>query len=282
MINMLWASATWAIFHQAGQSLFAVAVLAGVGGYTSALLGNAISNTWFTMPIAFLVSCVTGMFFYILASRVLGHIQFAVLNLAFIFVFRYLLIAFTNITNGIDGLKVKYFTPEDVFASIRNRYFVVITVSIIALFAIHKLMSSRFGKILTLIGRNQELSASVGINTDKYLRLAFLVFTPLIGLGGILYAHFIGHISPEAWNADLSLTMVFSTLIGGSVNILGPMLGAIIATGIPISFDVTAEFRFGIAGIVAILIFIFKPEGIVGWIRELLIKKAEKKKNTIS
>jgi branched-chain amino acid transport system permease protein len=96
------------------------------------------------------------------------------------------------------------------------------------------------------------------------------LFTPFIGLGGILYSHFIGHISPETWNPDLSLLIIFATLIGGASNILGPIVGSIIATGIPISFDITMEFRFGIVGIVAILIFLFKPQGIVGWIKDII------------
>ena len=115
-------------------------------------------------------------------------------------------------------------------------------------------------------------------NTQKYIILAYLIFTPLIGLGGILYSHFIGHIAPETWNPDLSLIIIFCTLIGGSSSILGPIVGAIIATGLPISFDITAEFRFGIVGIVAILIFVFKPEGVTEWIRGFLIKKMEGKR----
>ncbi|MBA7591799.1 hypothetical protein ES708_33965 [subsurface metagenome] len=147
LINMLWASSTWAIFHQAGQALFAVVLIAGVSGYSTALLGMVIHNTWITIPLALLVSCGIGMFFYILANRVPGHIQFAVLNLALIFVFRYLLVAFTDITGGIDGIKLKYFTPETFFGSISHRYLVVLTLVVLSLFIIHKLFNShRFNK----------------------------------------------------------------------------------------------------------------------------------------
>lgn len=269
LINMLFATATWAIFHQAGQALFAVAVLGGVGGYISALLGETIGNTWITMAVALLVSCGAGLFLYAFAARVPGHIQFATLNLAFIFVFRYLLIAFTNITKGIDGIKVKYFTPETLFASMKNRYWVVLLIAVISLWIIHGVMSSRFGKIITLIGRNTELAASVGINTKRYLIYSYLIFPPFIGLAGALYSHFIGFISPDTWSPDLSLIIIFCSLIGGSTFFWGPIVGAIIATGIPLYFDVTAEFRFGIVGILAIVIFVFKPEGVVGIIKRL-------------
>ncbi len=270
LVNMLWASATWAIFHQGGQALFAVVIIAEISGYTTGLLGEIIRNTWITIIIAMATSCAVGMLFYLLARRIVGHIQFAILNLAFIFMFKYVIVAFPNFTYGIDGLKVRYFTPQSFFANIGQRYWVVLSVTAVSLFLIFKIMNSRFGRILTLIGRNLELADTVGINTQKYIMLAYLIFPPFIGLGGVLYAHFIGFISPELWNAELSLTMVFCSLIGGTNNILGPIVGAVIAAGIPISFDITAEFRFGIVGILVILIFIFKPDGVVSWLQQII------------
>ncbi len=280
LINIIYAVATWCIFHQAGQALFAVAAIAGIGGYSTALLGNLIPNTWITMAIVLVISSLMGLVFYILSKRVPGHIQFAILNLAVIFVFRYFIVAFTDYTQGIDGLTVSYFTPQKIFADISHRYWVVLIITLISMIIIQKIMTGRLGRIFTLIGRNRLLASTVGINTDKYLLLAYLIFLPFIGIGGALYSHFIGFISPDAWNPDLSLIIIFCSLIGGTTNIFGPIVGAVLATGIPISFDITAEFRFGIVGILAITIFIFKPEGIVGWIGE--IKNRKRKKINIS
>jgi branched-chain amino acid transport system permease protein len=276
LINMLFATATWAIFHQAGQALFAIAVIGGISGYISAMLNETISNNWVTMAIGVAASCGVGMFFYGVAARVRGHIQFATVNLAFIFVFRYFLVAFTNVTKGIDGIKVKYFTPESFFSTIPHRYWVVLLITVGSLALIYGIMKSRFGKIITLIGRNTDLAASVGINTRKYLIYSYLIFPPFIGLAGVLYSHFLGFISPDTWNPDLSLIMIFCSLIGGSTMFVGPIVGAIIATGIPLYFDVTAEFRFGIVGILAILIFVFKPEGVAGLLGRLFHSTAPK------
>jgi len=275
LTNMVWSSSAWAIFHQAGQSLFAIVVIAAIGGYTNAILGKIVLNTWFTIPLALFVSAGAGIFFFVIANRVRGHIQFAILNLVFIFLLRELLAAFTDFTGGIDGLKIKYFTPEHFFKSIPNRYLVVLSLSVVSIFIIHKVMTSRFGQIINLIGKNPLLAATVGINTKKYIFRAYLIFTPLIGLGGVLYSQFIGHISPEAWNPDLSLIIVFCALIGGLNNIYGPIIGTLVAVGIPLYFDITAEWRFGIAGIIAILVFVFKPEGLTEWKKGFLSKRRE-------
>ena len=64
LINMLLAAATWAIFHQTGQALFAIAVIAGIGGYVSGILSEMVGNTWVTMFIAIVVSCGFGMILY--------------------------------------------------------------------------------------------------------------------------------------------------------------------------------------------------------------------------
>lgn len=269
LINMLLATGTWAIFHQAGQALFALVVIAGISGYVSAILGQVISNTWITIFIALVVSCGMGMLFYLIASRIIGHIQFAVLNLAFIFVFNYFITALADVTKGPDGLKVDYFTPQALFSNLSYRYWAVLFITAACLIIINKIMTSNVGKTLTLIGRNPMLASVVGIDVKRYTIISYLIFSPVIGLGGALYVHFVGYQSPAPWNADYAVIIVFCSLIGGTINILGPITGAILATGIPILFDITAEFRFGIVGILGILIFLLKPEGIVGWIKEL-------------
>ncbi len=273
LINMLLAAATWAIFHQTGQALFAIAVIAGIGGYVSGILSGTIGNTWVTMFIAVILSCGFGMMLYFVGSRVPGHIQFAVLNLTFIWVFNYFIIALAPITKGPDGLSVSYFSPKWLFADMSYRYWAVLLIASSCIFLIKHIMDSRNGKILTLIGRNPLLAETVGINVKKYTILSYLWFSPIIGLGGALYTHFVGYASPVPWSADFSVIIVFCSLIGGTSSIFGPLLGAIIATGIPILFDATAEFRFGIVGVLAIVIFLVKPEGIVGWIEEMKMKR---------
>jgi branched-chain amino acid transport system permease protein len=272
VINMLLAAATWAIFHQTGQALFAIAVIAGIGGYVSGILSEVIGNTWITMLIAVVVSGGIGMVLYCIGSRVPGHIQFAVLNLTLIWVFNYFIVALAPITKGPDGLSVSYFWPKWLFGDIRYRYWAVLLIASACIFLIKYIMNSRTGKILTLIGRNPVLAETVGINVKKYTILSYLWFSPIIGLGGALYTHFVGYISPVPWSADFSVIIVFCSLIGGTGSILGPLLGAILATGIPILFDATAEFRFGIVGVLAIVIFLVKPDGIVGWIDEMRVK----------
>lgn len=275
LINMLLAAGTWAIFHQAGQALFAIAVIAGISSYVSAILGGVIGNTWLTILAALVVSCGVGMLFYIIGSRVPGHIQFAVLNLTFIFVFNYFIIAFSTLTKGPDGLAVSYFTPKTFFSNMSHRYWAVLFFTSAGLIMIQKIMASRFGSILTLIGRNPLLAETIGIDVKRYTILTYIIFSPLIGFGGALYTHFVGYVSPAPWNADFSVIIIFCSLIGGAGNIFGPILGAIVATGIPIVFDITAEFRFGIVGILAILIFLLKPDGILGWIKQVTSKKIQ-------
>jgi branched-chain amino acid transport system permease protein len=273
IINMLLAAATWAIFHQTGQALFAIAVIAGIGGYVSGILSETIGNTWLTMFIAMVLCCGVGIVFYFIGSRVVGHIQFAVLNLTFIWVFNYFIVALAPITKGPDGLSVSYFSPKWLFSDIRYRYWLILLIGAACIFLIRYIMNSRTGQILSLIGRNPVLAETVGINVKKYTILSYLYFSPIIGLGGALYTHLVGYISPVPWSADFSVIIVFCSLIGGTSSVFGPILGAILATGIPILFDATAEFRFGIVGVLAIVIFLVKPDGIVGWIDEIRMKR---------
>jgi branched-chain amino acid transport system permease protein len=67
----------------------------------------------------------------------------------------------------------------------------------------------------------------------------------------------------------MAFITILSFWIGGSKSIAGPIIGSALITSIPTLFNVTMEWRIVICGILALLIRMFMPEGIVGLLERL-------------
>jgi branched-chain amino acid transport system permease protein len=120
------------------------------------------------------------------------------------------------------------------------------------------------GKIIALTAKNERLASTLGIDITKYKRLAYLLFVPFIGLAGFCISYTSGFTSPAYWSVDLSFITILSFWIGGSRTIFGPIVGAALITSIPTLFNVAMEWRVVACGVLALLIRIYLPEGIVG------------------
>src|SRR4029077_15251895 len=64
--------------------------------------------------------------------------------------------------------------------------------------------------------RDSEISAScLGINLARYKTMSFAISAALTGVGGALYAHKVGFISPEQFTLIQSIELVTIVIIGG-------------------------------------------------------------------
>ena len=53
-------------------------------------------------------------------------------------------------------------------------------------------------------------------------------------------------------------------MVGGTSNVLGPIVGAVFLTALPEILRFVRDYRDVINGVILILVIIFRPQGIVG------------------
>lgn len=136
-----------------------------------------------------------------------------------------------------------------------------IVIMFVLAFVIKKTM---FGKSVTAIGDNEEVSKIVGVNTGKVIGKVFLIGSSIAGLAGILVGFDTG-IEPTM-GLSLLLKGVIAAIIGGIGNIYGGVLGAFLL-GFIENFGIwhiSGEWKDAIAFGVLILFLIFRPNGILG------------------
>src|SRR3712207_2522153 len=99
----------------------------------------------------------------------------------------------------------------------------------------------------------------------------------IMGLGGALYAHFIGYIAPEDFLPILTFQLWTMLIVGGAGNNRGAILGAFVVWGlwtlsggvlrevIPVQHQArAATLQVVLIGSVLAVILLVRPRGLIG------------------
>jgi len=132
----------------------------------------------------------------------------------------------------------------------------------------YNLISSFVGRAFVAI-RDSDLAAeAMGVNLARYKLLAFAISSFYTGVHGALLAQYLGHVEPQTFNIQETITFFVALIVGGLASIEGSVLGAAFAILVPALFG---DFRWAVpvlfgASILAVLIF--EPLGLAGmWLK---------------
>ena len=143
------------------------------------------------------------------------------------------------------------------------------------------LMRTRDGRALVAV-RDHYLSAEMmGINLAKYRTMSFGIAAFYAGIGGALYAHYLGFVSAEGFDIQFSIQFLAMVIIGGLGSIMGTLLGTTFIVLLPeaigglanalagSAIDHALSLRDGIVflkemtiGAVIVLFLILEPDGL--------------------
>jgi branched-chain amino acid transport system permease protein len=265
MGSILFTTAAWALLEVAGQPVFGISALAGLGVYAFALTAqNGNINPWLAIIIGIIVATFVGMLLSIPSMKIGGIMNQGILNIFFVFAFSAFIAAFSSFTGGTAGVALEILPPTDIFKQLPYKYMIIMIITVIGVGAIYCILKTRVGKIIALTAKNERLASTLGIDITKYKRLAYLIFIPFIALAGFCSSYTTGFTSPSYWSVELSFITILSFWIGGSGSILGPIVGAALISSIPTLFNVAMEWRIVFCGVLALVIRMFLPEGLVG------------------
>jgi branched-chain amino acid transport system permease protein len=153
----------------------------------------------------------------------------------------------------------------------------VVTVLGLCFWALQRLVASPWGRVLRAIREDELAAASLGKRAAAFRLQAFVLGCMLMGLGGALYAHFVGYIAPEDFLPVLTFQIWAMLIVGGSGNNAGAVLGAVLvwaiwstSGGLIREILPAAEQARGAAlqvvliGVMIAAILVLRPRGILG------------------
>ena len=252
------------LFGFTGLAVLGFGLFVGIGAYASAFLNLYLNiPPLLTMPISGLIGALFGLIIGIPCLRLKG-LYLALASFAASAICEKLVIVFNDFTQGREGLSglspISYNNYTNYYASL-----LLLLVSTGILLGIVK---SKIGMILKSICDDEVAAKGVGINTNWYKLLTFLISSFLGGFWGSFLGHYMMHVGPGVFGLHMAITIFMVTIVGGIRTIIGPIGGAYLLIIMSELLRGIGEIRLLIYSIITIIIYLLLPHGIIGPIIE--------------
>lgn len=249
-----------------GQISLGHAAFYGLGAYGAAVLGRRLGlDPWLDIVLASVIVAIIARWIGALVFRLKGH-HLAMATLAFGIIVHIGFVELRDLTGGPNGLTG--IAPLRIFGHALTSDFAVFPVvwgACLAMMALaQNLVSSPLGLSMRAIAENERVAASIGTDVEAVKRHIMMLSGFMAALGGGLYAHYIGYLSPGPFDVGFSIRLLLMVAVGGFANIWGVLFGVVFITLIgellkPLgSYDVIAY------GALLIAVIIFFPRGLLG------------------
>jgi len=165
------------------------------------------------------------------------------------------------------GLFIRPPTPP----SMNEIYYASVIVGVGSVALVYGILRSRLGLALMAMRDDDEVSETMGVEVFRSKLYCFLIAAFVTGVAaGVIYI-FQVFIQPyKAFAIDWTVKLVFIVIIGGIGTIEGPILGAFIYVLLSQSLAEYFQVSMLILGVVAIVVILAAPKGIMGSLQEWL------------
>ncbi len=242
----------------------------GAGAYTAAILSHNFGlPLWMTIPLAGLVGALFGLAIGAVTLRLQGPF-FVIVTLAFAESLRLIANNWVELTNGPMGIagiaQPQVLADATPLAAKQFYFYVALGIAALALYLSWRFVYSSTGRAAVAVRENRYVAQSVGIRPFRYAMVAFVLGAMLAGLAGAFYAHYISFVGSDIFGFSFTATMIIVVLVGGKGTLIGPLVGALLVTLLEEYLREAKELRLSIFGIIVMLIVLFLPNGLMGFL----------------
>ncbi|TDN43511.1 branched-chain amino acid ABC transporter permease [Azoarcus indigens] len=243
-----------------GQSAFV-----GVGAYGSVLLAQHLQlDPWYSLALATALSAFTAWSLGWLVFRLKGH-HLAMATLAIALILHTVLVEWRSVTGGPDGISA--IDPISIagYALLDDLHFLPLAwlVCYAGLCLADYLVRSPFGLAMRTVSENEAVARSLGIDAAQVKRKVMALSGAYAGLGGALYAHWIGYISPEPFSVAFSIKLLLIVALGGVSGVWNVLFGVFIVVIVSEWLKPLGRLDVVIYGLLLIVVMIYCRQGAV-------------------
>jgi len=292
-----------------GQYSVGHAAYFGAGAYTTMiLLQYKQIPPWYGFIAGIVVAAVVALVIGAICFRLRGP-YFVLASIAVAEVLRLCALNLKDITNGAEGILVTEIPPLKLggvvitdFLSKVPFYYMGLSWALITILVTWIVQNSKLGYFIQAIREDQDAAHSLGISLSLYKNAALLISAALTSIAGSFYAIYIGFVDPPTvLSLDISVQIVLICIIGGIGTIWGPVVGSLVL--VPLSEILRSNligetiFKAGfvtessgmgvflkehlahshalIYGILVVVVILFMPDGVLGFVKKLMSKKRQ-------
>jgi branched-chain amino acid transport system permease protein len=252
-----------------GQVSIGHAAFYGLGAYTSALLAlRGGLDPWLGLAggAALAGAAAWGLGWPVFRLR--GH-HLAVATLGLGIIFHVALVELRTWTGGPNGLSgIPPLALLGQAADSDRRFFPIAWAACIlgALLA-RNLIGAPAGLAMRAVRDSERAAASLGVDVAGLKRRVFVVSAVYAAVGGGLYAHYVGYVSPQPFGVGFSIRLLVMVALGGFAHVWGALVGAAFVTLVGEPLQTLGHYDVMAFGLALVLVMVWLPGGLPGLLR---------------
>lgn len=261
---------------RAGLVSFGQALYYGIGAYGAAMAGQflGVTDVFGLLFIGTAAAAFVAFVLGFLLARYRG-IFFAMLSLAFSMILFGVLVnsAALGSTDGFGVAAPTFlgFDPEGNARLTLLLYVLVAGLAYLVAFAANRYLNSTMGYIGEAIRENEVRVDYLGASPRRAIHLKYVIAASVSGMGGVLTALLIGHVTPEDfvyWTK--SGEFVFVAILSGTGNVAAPFIGSMIFELVrTYALQYAPNFWQMLLGGTLLMVILFLPGGLWSVVRLL-------------
>ncbi|HEX2333214.1 MAG TPA: branched-chain amino acid ABC transporter permease [Burkholderiales bacterium] len=254
-----------------GMVSFGHAAFFGAGAYIVGILAvEGVSSLWISWPLAIAVAALAALVIGAISLRTRG-VYFIMITLAFAQMMYYVFVSL-KAYGGDDGVSLPG-RSTGLGVSLSNDivwYYLVLAELAGVLYLLHRLLHSRFGRVIEAIRENETRATAVGYPVYRYKLLCFVISGAIAGLAGALIANQTSYVGPALLHWVQSGTLMIMVILGGVARFWGGPVGAVVLlaleelfSGSPLLGPYSLHWQLPV-GAILLAVVLFAPQGIAG------------------
>jgi len=259
-----------------GMVSFGHAMFFGGGAYAFAL---SLQKTGASIPQALLIalcfSAVIGLLVGAVCVR-LKEIYFSFLTLAFQMFLHSIILTWTTLTGGDQGLTGGIPRPPFLGLNLADPvhlYGFACVMAVVGLWLMRAILQSPFGYTLRMVRDNADRARFLGIAVWRVKLSAFVLAACFAGMGGVIMALFVSGAFPDFSYWTMSGEAIFMIMMGGIQVFIGPVVGAAVLLLLNDAISRTTEYHGLVLGLVVLLFALGFKRGLMDFFGQLWAKQ---------
>lgn len=274
-LNVLVVTGLNLLIGYAGHISLGHAAFFGLGAYISGILTGTYG--WPPWPTMVLAACLVALVAAVIGAptlRLKGN-YLVMATLGFNLIVSVLMVQLDDLTGGPSGFTG--IPPLTIFghalASDLSFYWLAWGLVLLGLLLARNLVHSRVGRGLKALHESPLAAAAAGVPIEAYKVKVFVISAVYASVAGSLYAHYYGIITPKTFDIFKSVELVTMCIVGGMGSLWGSLFGAALLTPLPQLLAVVEEYKDVFLGGILLLLLIFLPQGLFGWLEGRRVQK---------
>ncbi|UCE30517.1 MAG: branched-chain amino acid ABC transporter permease [Burkholderiales bacterium] len=248
-----------------GQLAISHGAFFAIGAYGSAILVvkagfDPIAATLLAQVLVVAVSAAIGAVVLRLRSHYL-----AIATLSFSIIVEVLIEEWSGLTGGQQGMTgiPPYQLGPLKLGSDASFFYAYWPITMLLLWFALNLADSRIGRVLRAIREAEPVVDSLGISAARYKVLIYVLASVFAGVGGSLYAHFVGFVTPATGSIMFAIDIIMVLALGGFDRLWGALIGIALITLLNEYALGFADYKRIILGLGLVSVMLVFPRGLL-------------------